>query len=31
MRVEFINECKLAIPPGSGFWQDAFDKRPRPF
>jgi hypothetical protein len=31
MRVELINERKLAIAPGSGFWKDAFDKRPRPF
>jgi hypothetical protein len=31
VRVELINERKLAIPPGSGFWKDSFDKRPRPF
>lgn len=30
MHVELINECKLAMPPRSGFWKDAFDKRPRP-
>jgi hypothetical protein len=31
IRVQLINESKLAMPPGSGFWQDAFDKRPRSF
>src|SRR5712691_729241 len=29
IRVQLINESKLAIPPGSGLWKDAFDKGPR--
>jgi hypothetical protein len=31
IRMELVNERKLAIPPGSGSWKDALDKRPRPF
>jgi len=31
IRVELINEPKLAIPPDSGFRKDALDKQPRPF
>jgi hypothetical protein len=28
MHVELTNESKLAMPPGSDFWKDTFDKRP---
>ena len=31
IRMQLINQSKLAMPPGSGFWKDAFNKRPRPF
>jgi hypothetical protein len=31
IRVQLINQSKLAMPPGSGFWKDVFNKRPRPF
>ncbi|HVH64136.1 MAG TPA: hypothetical protein VNA65_11115, partial [Candidatus Dormibacteraeota bacterium] len=27
--VELVDECELAITPGSDFRKDAFDKRPR--